>query len=135
MKFLLIAFLVVAAGCVSSQAYIEAGGKRIGVEIADSPEEWSKGLMYVESLPQDRGMLFVFPDEAERSFWIRNTLIPLDMIFVDADGVITNITKSAQPCKAILCESYYGRAKYVLEVNGGFSDASGIRIGDTVEMD
>lgn len=134
MKFLLIAFLVVAAGCVSSQAYVEAGGSRIYVDIADSPDEWSGGLMYVEEMPQDRGMLFVFPDEADRSFWMRNTLIPLDMIFADADGVITNITRSAQPCKAILCESYYGRARYVLEVNGGFSDAHGINIGDSIEI-
>lgn len=128
----MIFLVVVLSACISSREYVEIGGKRIAAEIADNPDEWEKGLMFKESLPPDSGMLFVFPDEALRSFWMKNTLIPLDMIFADSNGTIVNITKSAQPCKAILCESYSSGkpAKYVLEVNGGFSDANMIGIGD-----
>ncbi len=131
MKILVI-LLVLASGCVSSQPYVDAAGERVYVEIADSAQEWERGLMFREYLGPDKGMLFIFPDEADRSFWMRNTLIPLDMLFIDSGGIVVNITKNAQPCRAILCESYYGRAKYVLEVNGGFSDANNISIGDMI---
>jgi len=134
MKSLLIALLVIVSACVSSQQYVDAGGTRIQVEIANEPGEWSKGLMYRESMPQDSGMLFVFPDEAPRSFWMKNTLIPLDMIFIDSSGIITSISRNVLPCKTLVCESYYGTGKYVLEVNGGFSDASGLKEGDKLRL-
>ena len=135
MKFLVV-LLVLAAGCVSSQPYVEVAGERVNVEMADSAQEWERGLMFRESLAPGSGMLFVFPDEAVRSFWMKNTLIPLDIIFVDSGGIVVNITKNAQPCRAILCESYLsGRpAKYVLEVNGGFSDSSSLKIGDALKI-
>jgi uncharacterized membrane protein (UPF0127 family) len=131
MKYLFLLIVVSIAGCVSSQPYVEIAGGRVYVEIADEPAEWSRGLMFVENMPQDKGMLFVFPDDAQRSFWMKNTLIPLDMIFIDSQGIVTNVTRNAQPCMAILCKSYYGKAKYVLEING---NASNVRIGDKIAM-
>ena len=106
------------------------------VELAVTPYQWSKGLMFRESLPEDAGMLFVFPDEKERSFWMKNTYIPLDILFISADKRIVSITKNAVPCATLICPSYVSgeRAMYVLEVNAGFADAHAIREGDSVEL-
>lgn len=108
----------------------------IPVEIADTPYLWSKGLMFRESLPDDGGMLFVFPDEKERAFWMKNTRIPLDMLFISADKRIVSIRKNAVPCTTLACPSYASgeRAMYVLEVNAGFADAHVIGIGDRVDF-
>lgn len=105
---------------------------KVNAEIADSPEEWQKGLMYREYLADDSGMLFVFNDSNYRSFWMKNTLIPLDMIFVSANGTIVDINEDFQPCKTDFCDSYKskGKARYVLEVNGGFAEGNNISIGD-----
>ena len=108
----------------------------VSVEIADNPYSWSKGLMFRKSLSADSGMLFVFPDEKPRAFWMKNTLIPLDMIFISADKRIVSIQKNAVPCKTFVCPSYVseGKAMYVLEVNAGFVDAHAISAGDQVEF-
>ncbi len=108
----------------------------VTVEIARDPYSWGKGLMFRDSLPKDSGMLFIFPNEDKRSFWMKNTLIPLDMIFITADKKIVTIQKNATPCKTLLCPQYASteKAMYVLEVNGGFADAHGVREGDVVEM-
>ena len=107
---------------------------KLNVEIADSPEEWQQGLMHRESLDENSGMLFVFDEENYRSFWMKNTLIPLDVIFVSANGTIIDIKEDFQPCKTQICESYKSRekARYVLEANGGFAEANSVSIGDSV---
>lgn len=107
---------------------------RMTVEIADSPAEHERGLMNRTSLPQDAGMLFVFSDNARRYFWMENTLIPLDMIFISGDLTIVDIHENATPLsKNIIASS--GPCKYVLEVNGGVCAADGIDIGDHVTLD
>lgn len=102
------------------------------VEVADSPSERGKGLMGRTSLEAGKGMLFVFETEGEYVFWMKNTLIPLDMIWIDEGGRIVFIKESAQPCKTDLCESFGPdkKAKYVLEINGGMNEKLGIKIGD-----
>lgn len=97
---------------------------RINVEIADTPAEWERGLMFRESLPKNLGMLFIFPDSAVRTFWMKNVLIPLDIYFIDAEGIIVKIEKRLPPCQADPCLTYSSESpvKYVLEVNGGFSE-------------
>lgn len=106
------------------------------VEVARDPYMWSRGLMFRESLPEDAGMLFVFPDETKRSFWMKNTLIPLDMIFISRDKEIITIRKNAEPCMTTLCPQYVSTADvvYVLEVNAGFVDRYGVKEGDAVEI-
>ena len=113
----------------------EAVEVKVSVEVADNFEEHSKGLMFRESLPEDSGMLFVFQDNQPRTFWMKNTLIPLDIIFIDSDFLITNITQ-AVPCKEDPC-SYYkseGGAKYVLEVNQGFSENHGLKSSSKISL-
>lgn len=110
----------------------QSGNTVIHVEVADSPDKWVTGLMYRNSLPADGGMLFVFPYEQKESFTMRNTLIPLDMIFISGDMTIVDINPEAAP------ESYgiylSPPSRYVIEVNGGFCKKHGIRIGDRVRI-
>lgn len=98
------------------------------VEIARTPEEHKKGLMNRNYLAKDKGMLFIFSQQKPLAFWMKNTLIPLDMIFISQDKEIISITHNAQPCHQSHCPSYYshGQAKYVLEINGGLTAQSKI---------
>lgn len=101
------------------------GGGEYCVSIADDDIERARGLMYVESMPENEGMLFVFNDEDVRYFWMMNTLIPLDILFFDAGGSLVDIKNDFQPCESSLnCQSYesQGKAKYVLEVNSNQFD-------------
>ena len=110
---------------------------RFTVEVADIPETWERGLMERASLAPNAGMLFLFPDVAPRAFWMMHTLIPLDMLFIDADRRIINIQANALPCEPPRrCPTYpsMAPAKYVLEIPGGRARALGIRAGDHVHF-
>ena len=111
-------------------------GVRVSVEVARDPYAWSKGLMYRKTLANNTGMLFVFPNEAMRSFWMKNTLIPLDMIFISRENKVVTVRKNATPCTTVICPQYTSTADamYVLEVNAGFADTHGIAEGDAVEI-
>jgi len=108
----------------------------IDVEIADTKEERTKGLMYRDSMNDNHGMFFVFDNEEKLSFWMKNTLIPLDMIFFDSNYRVVHVQKNARPCKADPCEVFPSikPAKYVLEVKAGTSDRLEIKEGDTVQV-
>lgn len=95
-------------------------GKTFTPEIVDTPETRRKGLMNRESLENNTGMLFVFEHEAVYPFWMKNTLIPLTMVWIAEDGKIID-QQDAVPCKQADCPNYVpaGKAKYVLEVNMG----------------
>ena len=108
---------------------------RFTVEVAETPDTWAHGLMERPSLAPNAGMLFIFPDVTPRAFWMMNTLIALDMLFIDADGRIINIQDNAPPCEPPRrCPTYDSAApaKYVLEIAGGRARALGIRAGDQV---
>lgn len=109
-------------------------GKSVGVEIASSEEDKSVGLMYRERLEENTGMLFVFGYEEKYAFWMKNMNFALDMIWVDSSFRIVDITRNAEPCREERCGTYSpsGRAKYVIEVNSGFSESNGIKIGQRV---
>lgn len=95
------------------------------VEIASTDEERQKGLMFRKSLKEDSGMIFLFNSEADHTFWMKNTYIPLDMIFIDSDMNVVGIFKNAVPLSEETIS--IGRAsRYVLEINAGLSDKSGI---------
>lgn len=106
------------------------------VEIADSPEEWEKGLMNREYLEKGKGMLFVFEKEGIYKFWMKDTLIPLDIIWIDGAGKVVYIKGEARPCKTDLCESFSPdeKTKYVLEINGGSAKLREINVGDRAEI-
>ena len=113
---------------------ITSGGKthRFTVEVAKTPEEQAMGLMYRTKLAPDRGMIFPFDPPRDASFWMRNTLIPLDMIFVRADGSIANIAANTVPHSEEPVRSD-GPVKAVLEIPGGRSAELGIEPGDMVK--
>jgi len=102
------------------------------VEIADGEAEREHGLMNRPSMPADHGMLFEFPDEQDRSFWMHNTYIPLDIIYIDHAGKIVSIQANATPFSETPLPSY-GAATGVLELNGGRAAALGIGPGDVVK--
>jgi uncharacterized membrane protein (UPF0127 family) len=89
-----------------------------------------------KSLPEYSGMLFVFPDENYRSFWMKNTLIPLDMMFIAANGTVLEIRRNVQPCSKDPCETYRSvqKSMFVLEVNAGFSRQHGIGEGSRADL-
>ena len=105
----------------------------VEAEVASTYEQRELGLMHRASLGEYEGMLFVFDGEAYRSFWMKNTLIELDMIFADADKAIVDIRRKAQPGDETPYTSG-APAKYVLEVNGGFCEARNIHPGDRLEF-
>ena len=101
------------------------------VEIADNDADRAKGLMYRKELPEGRGMLFDFHREQEVSFWMRNTYIPLDMVFIRGDGRILRIAENTEPLSTRLIPSG-GPVRAVLEVIGGTARKLGIAPGDRV---
>ena len=101
---------------------------RVAVELARTPAEQSKGLMFRRELAEEAGMLFVFPDTAPRSFWMKNTLIPLDMLFVDEGGVVAGIVREAAPLTLDLRDPGVP-SRYVLEVRGGWAARHGVEPG------
>jgi uncharacterized protein len=104
---------------------------KIDLEIADNEYKRQLGLMNRKSMEENQGMIFIFPQEAYQSFWMRNTLIPLDMIFVNKDHKIITIHKNT---KVLSAQSYPSTAPamYVVEVTGGFTDRHNIILGDKV---
>lgn len=102
------------------------------VELAKTQEEITRGLMLRKDLEQDRGMLFIFKEEGEHAFWMKNTLIPLDIIWINQDKEVVFIKKDFQPCAEDNCESVKSdkKAKYVLEVIAGTIDRIGLKTGD-----
>ena len=111
----------------------KAGGGQVtlNIEMAISDEAEEKGLMFRTALPKDSGMLFTFEHEDIRAFWMKNTLIPLDMIFINKDGKIVNIHERAIP-KDLTTIRSNGPANAVLEINGGRASELGLKAGDII---
>lgn len=104
------------------------GAARFNVEVADDPKERSQGLMFRESLAASAGMLFVYEGPQRAVFWMKNTLIPLDMIFMDSEGVVSRIHENAVPHDETGIDGGDG-VQFVLEINGGFARRLGIDVG------
>ncbi|RMD89317.1 MAG: DUF192 domain-containing protein [Alphaproteobacteria bacterium] len=120
----------VAAPCRADVVELRGpwGQARFTVELADEPQERALGLMFRRSLPQGAGMLFVYPRPQSVSFWMRNTLIPLDMIFAGEDGVVRNVHRMARPLDET--PIFGGQdIRFVLEINGGLAARLGIAPG------
>ncbi len=108
------------------------GAARFAVAVADDPAERARGLMFVEALGPMQGMLFVYPREADGiAFWMKNTLIPLDMIFADGAGRIVSVHANAVPGDLTPIPAG-APARFVLEVAGGRAEALGIEAGDAL---
>lgn len=105
------------------------------VEIADTPSERERGLMNREDLGENSGMFFIFDSEGEYSFWMKNTLIPLDLIWISENLEVVDV-KTAEPCAPEFCDIYTpkGSAKYVLEINAGEAERFGITTGEKIRI-
>lgn len=106
---------------------------RVAVEVVSRPEDKARGLMFRDHLGADEGMLFVYQSESQHPFWMKNTHIPLDMIFIGENRRIVGIVKNAEPMTTIR-RKVEAPSRFVLEVNGGFVDAHGIRAGSLVQF-
>jgi hypothetical protein len=133
----LIALVAVAACARGPEVAIVApdGSVRavVKVELADTPATREMGLMYRRELAVDAGMLFVFPAPLAASFWMKNTPLPLDMIFADATGRVIGMVEGAEPFSERTV-GVQGLSKYVLEVNAGAGARIGVRPGDRLDF-
>ncbi len=143
MRILLTGVLIlVMSSCVSAKSSDHphvCGNNRqcVKVEIARQPQELARGLMNRDSLAPDSGMLFVFEKPAIYNFWMKNTRIPLDIIWLSADGVIVDMIVNAQPCpvdQACPLMRPRQQASYVLEINGGASKQYAFNMGDVLSI-
>lgn len=119
-----------AAGCAPDLVWLKGGWgqARFAIELADDPEERARGLMFRDSLPRGAGMLFVYEYPQRADFWMKNTLIPLDILFADRAGVVTRVHHRAEP--GDLTPIPGGDAVFaVLEINGGLAERYGIAPG------
>jgi hypothetical protein len=109
----------------------------VSVDIADTDPIRERGLMFRDHLAPNEGMIFVFPEPGYYPFWMKNTLIPLDMLWLDAQGRIVSIARSVPPCKADPCPTSPpdANASYVIEVVSGFSRQHGLKVGDVVKLE
>ncbi|MEK6983375.1 MAG: DUF192 domain-containing protein [Nanoarchaeota archaeon] len=136
-QYFLFFLLIFAISCAKNLEEIEIdNGKKlikVNAGIADDNEERATGLMFRERLDKNSGMLFIFEQESEQAFWMKNTFIALDIIFIDRNFTIVDI-KNAVPCKVDPCVLYRSSkpAKYVLEVNENFTVEHEIMIGNKI---
>ncbi|MBI2508329.1 DUF192 domain-containing protein [Candidatus Woesearchaeota archaeon] len=132
---ILITINILLLGCTTQNQKITINDKSFNIEIADNPAERAKGLMFRKDLDKDSGMLFIFPNSEKHSFWMKNTFIPLDIIWIDENFKIVYIYENAQPCRES-CNSITPNkdAKYVLEINAGLADKYKFEIGDKAEI-
>ena len=148
-RFEMLVVLLVAMGCggasrpptpaeipASAPAVVLPDGAVIAVEVVADPETRALGLMHRPSLRADRGMLFLFPDIDVHSFWMKDTLIPLDIIWIDDSSRVVHVKANVPPCKADPCPSYTpsGAARYVLELASGQAAAHGVVAGSQITM-
>lgn len=116
----------------SAPTTLVVAGRTITLEFAITPAERTMGLMHRTSIEPDAGMLFIFTDDKPRTFWMKNTLIPLDIIFLDADGTVQNVAQGER-----MVESGYHSlrpARMVLELNVGWCAQHGLKAGDVIDM-
>lgn len=133
----LLFFCLMHVGCVSGDirhdCTISVLDKQIHLQVVRSEKERSRGLMYKKDIADNEGMLFVFEGEEERSFWMKNTFLHLDMLFLDRNGVVKKILKNVPPLTESPRKSQYP-AMYVVELKGGMSDAFRIKEGDSLPL-
>lgn len=131
---LLVMIMVLLVSCSLSSAQVCSHKSCFDVELAVSPEKRNLGLMHRSELADDAGMLFIFPEEGNYSFWMKNTLIPLDIIWFDSGQRVVHV-ETAYPCED-RCPpiSPDAEAMYVLEINAGSADENDIRIGTILEF-
>ncbi|MCX7557535.1 DUF192 domain-containing protein [Xanthomonadaceae bacterium JHOS43] len=128
--------LLCSACTASSTPWVELKGQRYDVELAMDDASRMRGLMFRDHLPDAHGMLFVFEREEPQAFWMRNTRIPLDILYFDAALRLVSVAAGVPPCTTQTCPSYpsKGPARFVLELNAGHARRLGVQRGDVLEL-
>jgi uncharacterized membrane protein (UPF0127 family) len=131
-KFFFITVLLVSSKATASESRLSIANKlSLNIKIADNDSARMKGLMFVRNLPENEGMLFIMEDEAQVNMWMKNTYIPLDMIFINSNKEIVSMAENTKPLSTEIISSK-NKVKYVLEINGGLAKKSGLKIGDKI---
>ncbi|HEU4665142.1 MAG TPA: DUF192 domain-containing protein [Dokdonella sp.] len=131
-----LALAALIQSCAAKGPYVELGGQRYSIEVAEDDASREHGLMDRTEMAADHGMLFVFQDDIPRAFWMKNTKIPLDMLFFDADRRLVSVQHDVPPCTADPCPAYSSGApaRYVLELNAGQARRIGATPGDMLQI-
>ena len=131
-------FAAVSAACSVHAAgpTVEFKGQRFDVEIADNQEARARGLMFRDSMAADHGMLFIFESPYVQTFWMKNTRIPLDILYFDSNYKLVSVQERVPPCRSDPCAQYpsTGPAQYVLELNSGMAEKLGAKPGDVLTV-
>ena len=131
-------FILIMSSCTSAKSTNQVCFKNhcIEVEVVSKEEDRIRGLQNRPALDADKGMLFVFPESSQHTFWMKDTLIPLDIIWMDYAKRVVFIEEAAKPCKIAPCPRYVPpeNAMYVLEINANSTKNLGLKVGDVVEF-
>ena len=130
-----LALVPVLGGCAAPEGpWVELKGKRFSVEIADDDAERARGLMFRDAMARESGMLFLFERQEPQAFWMRNTRIPLDIIYFDSKRTLVSTAAGTPPCTTQRCPAYpsTGPAQFVLELNAGMARELGAVPGDAI---
>ena len=127
------------SGCLPAAelATVQVGGADFRVEVVQREDERRRGLMYRQTLPADQGMLFIQPP-GRAEFWMKNTLIPLDLLYFDIDGTLLEIVPAVPPCRVPHCPIYPSASaavRYILEIKGGEAARRRIAVGASLRLD
>lgn len=139
LRLFILVFIIACSGSGENentrtvQVTTDSGSYLFNVEVADTPSERATGLMNRDSLASDAGMFFVWDEDVNTSFWMKDTSISLDILFINADLSIVSITENSTPYSEELITSSES-FRYVLEVNAGFVSSSGAKVGDRVVL-
>lgn len=134
--FVWLAALTVNPVFALDKTQVTVGPATFQVEIAQTPDARQRGLMFRQELPSNQGMLFVQPP-GPAVFWMKNTYIPLDLLYFDAEGRLAQIVAEVPPCKTLNCPvypSHTATVRYILEINAGEAARRGIQIGDSLRL-
>ncbi len=117
-------------------AVVFPDGWTVTVDLALTPEQQARGLMFVKELAADKGMLFLFDTDEQRPFWMKDCFISLDLVWLDAGFRVADISPSVPPCAADPCPNYFPSRpiRNVLEVQGGLCQAHGLKVGDSLSV-
>ena len=136
-RLLLLVLMSLLSGCASAGSWVELGGQRYKVEVADDDAERARGLMYRDAMDAGRGMLFIHDAEEPQAYWMKNTKIPLDILYLDDDRKLVAQQRDVPPCSlGDACPSYPSDApaRYVLELNAGEAARLGLKDGAEVRF-
>lgn len=125
------------AGCAPTR-WVEIAGHRYSIEVADDEAERARGLMFRDQMAEDHGMLFIHEYEEPISYWMKNTHIPLDILYFDHALKLVGQQRNVPPCSAgNACPAYpsHAAALYVLELNAGQADRLGLKLGEVLKVD